>query len=295
MSFAHPQLALVGLFAIALFALLYQILERSRNAQALAYSNVPFALAAMRPTRLPGRILYGAWLIGVGALALALAGPHFITRVPTRNATVVICIDTSGSMRAQDIEPTRGEAAKAAAREFVGDVPAGTRIGLVTFSSAARLIQPPTADLDTVRDAIDKIPPPDGGTAIGDALDVAAEQMPPSGTRVIVLLTDGVNNRGVDPVEASQKIGPKGITIDTIGVGTSGSGMFIPGTGELADIDEGALRTIAGNGNGTYAQTSDAAALQSTFRHLALQTVWERKRVDGSVPIALGGGFLVVL
>ena len=74
-------------------------------------------------------------------------------------------------------------------------------MGLVTFSSAAELIQPPSDDLDTVREAIDRIPAPDGGTAIGDALNVAAQQMPQTGTRVIVLLTDGVSNRGVDPVE----------------------------------------------------------------------------------------------
>ncbi len=295
MSFEHPQLALLGLLALGAFAWLYAVLERSRNAQALLYSNVAFALEALRPSRWPGRVLYATWLIGAGALALALAGPHFLARVPTRDATVMICIDTSGSMRAQDIEPSRGEAAKAAAREFVDSVPEGTRVGLVTFSSAAELIQPPTAELDTLREAIDRIPSPDGGTAIGDALDVAAQAMPPSGTRVIVLLTDGVNNRGVDPVAASTQIGPKGISIYTVGIGTRNSGMIIPGTQEEADVDETALRAIAANANGTYTEAQDASALEGTFRHLALQTVWERKRIDGSVPIALGGGFLVVL
>lgn len=295
MSFSHPQLALFGILALGAFAWLYFVLERSRNAQALLYSSVAFALETMRPSRWPGRLLYATWLIGAGALALALSGPHFVTHVPTKDATVVICIDTSGSMRSLDIEPTRGEAAKAAAHEFVDDVPAGTRVGLVTFASAAELIQPPTDDLDAVRAAIDRIPLPDGGTAIGDALNVAAQQMPQTGTRVIVLLTDGVNNRGVDPVAASQAIGPKGISIYTIGIGTRGSGMIIPGTSEEADIDEVALRAIAANGNGTYTQAQDAASLAGTFRHLALQTVWELKRVDGSVPIALGGGFLVVL
>ncbi len=295
MSFAHPQLALFGILALGLFAWLYAKLERSRRAQALLYSNVAFALESMHPSRWPGRLLYAIWLIGAGALALALSGPRFVTHVPTRDATVMICIDTSGSMRALDIEPTRGEAAKAAAHEFVDDVPAGTRVGLVTFSSAAELIQPPTDDLDAVRAAIDRIPLPDGGTAIGDALQVAWQAMPQTGTRVIVLLTDGVNNRGIDPVGASQQIGSKGISIYTVGIGTRGSGMIIPGTSEEADIDEVALRAIAANGNGTYTEARDASGLQGTFRHLALQTVWERKHVDGSVPIALGGGFLVIL
>jgi len=294
-SFSHPQLALAGILLLGVFAWLYSILERSRNAQALLYSNVAFVLEAMRPSRFAGRLLYATWLIGAGALALALSGPHFVTSVPTKNATVVICIDTSGSMRAQDIEPSRGEAAKAAAREFVDDVPAGTRVGLVTFASAAELIQPPTDELDAVREAIERIPAPDGGTAIGDALNVAAQQMPQTGTRVIVLLTDGVSNRGVEPVAASQAIGSKGIAIYTIGIGTRGSGMIIPGTSEEADVDESALRAIAANGNGTYTPAQDASALEGTFRHLALQTVWERKHVDGTAPIALGGGFLVIL
>jgi Ca-activated chloride channel family protein len=293
-SFAHPLGLLAALLAAAALAWLYRSLERRQRAQALLYSNVAFALDAMRPARWPAAALFAGFVLAVAALLGALAGPRFTARVPAKDGSVVICIDTSGSMRATDLQPSREAAAKRAALAFVDAVPDGTRIGLVSFSSGANVIAAPTGDLDAVRAALDRVPPADGATAIGDALTLAAAQLPERGRRIIVLLTDGVNNRGADPLEASQAIGQKGIAIYTVGVGTAGSGELIPGTSELADLDAEALRAIAANANGTYAQAGDAGALSETFRHIALETVWEKKRVDGTLPFALGGGLLLL-
>jgi len=294
MSFAHPLWLVAAALAVAAFAWLYTTVERRRDAQALVYSNLDFALGAMRPSRLPATAMLVAALIGVGTLAASLAGPRFTARVPTRDGNAMICIDTSGSMRARDIVPTRWDAARAAARAFIDAVPTGTRVGIVSFSSGANVIQAPTSDLDVARDALDRIPPANGGTAIGDALNAAASQLPDKGRRAIVLLTDGVNNRGADPLEASQQIGARGVVISTVGIGTSGSGEIIPGTNQLADIDEAALRTIASNGGGAYAQATNAADLTATFRRIALDTVWEKKRIDASLPVAFGGGVLLL-
>lgn len=294
MSFAHPLGLLAALCGAALLAWLYRSLERRRRAQTLLYSNLAFALDALRPARWPAAALFAAFVLGAAALLAALAGPRFIARVPAKDGTVVLCIDTSGSMRATDLQPSREAAAKSAAASFIEAVPQGTRVGIVSFSSVAEVIAAPAADLDAVREALDRVPPADGATAIGDALALAAAQMPQRGRRVIVLLTDGVNNRGVDPVEASQSIGRKGIAIYTVGVGTAGSGQLIPGTEELADLDEAALRAIAANGNGSYAQSGDAGSLSATFRGIALDTVWEKKRVDGTLPFAFGGGLLLL-
>jgi len=294
LTFAHPLWLAAAALAVAAFAWLYVTLERRRDAQALVYSNLDFALGAMRPSRLPAAAMLVAALIGVATLAISLAGPRFIAHVPTRDGIVMICIDTSGSMRARDIAPTRWDAARAAARAFIDAVPPGTRVGIVSFSSGANIIQAPTDDLDAARDALDRIPPANGGTAIGDALEAAATQLPAKGRRAIVLLTDGVNNRGVDPIEASRQIGSRGIVISTVGIGTNGSGEIIPGTNQLADIDENALRTIASNGAGTYAQATNAGELNATFRRIALDTIWEKKRVDASLPLALAGGVLLL-
>ena len=295
MTFARPLWLLAAIAALGVFVMLYRRFEKRRSAQALAYSNLDFALDAMKPSPLPGRLLSTAWIVGAAAVLLALAGPHFWTRVPAKDGTVVLCIDTSGSMRAHDLFPSRWSAAKAAARSFIDEVPSGTRVGIVTFATGASLIQPPSAELDEVRDALDRIPAPDGATAIGDALQLAAQQMPEKGKRVIVLMTDGVNNRGADPIESARAIGQKGISIYAVGIGTSGSGEVIPGTNELADLDSDALRTIAQYGNGTYSEASASTSLADTFRRLAMGTVWESKRIDGSYPVALAGGLVLML
>ena len=294
MTFAHPTLLIVAIAAIVLLVVVYRALERRRAAQAYAFSNLAFAIAAMQPARWPAAMLFAAFVFGTGAELLALAGPHLTTRVPAKDGTVVICIDTSGSMRARDVAPTRADAARSAARAFVDAVPEGTRVGIVTFSSGASVIAPPTSDLDAVRDALDRIPPPEGATAIGDALVLGAQQMPPSGKRILVLLTDGVNNRGTDPIADSLTIGARGITIETVGVGSSGSGEIIPGTREPAELDAQVLTTIAQNAKGRYIEARDAGALKSAFRAIALATVWETKRIDASFPFALGGGLVLV-
>jgi Ca-activated chloride channel family protein len=294
-TFAHPDRLLLAAAAVAVFIVLYRRIERSARRQALTYSSLPFALAALRPRALPSALLFAALVAGVCALGAAFAGPRIAVRVPAKDATVMLCIDTSGSMRALDVAPTRIAAAKAAARAFIDAVPAGTRIGIVTFATGASVIQQPTDDLDEVRAALARVPLPNGATAIGDALALAAQQMPEHGTRAIVLLTDGVNNRGADPLAVAREVAAAGIAIHTVGVGTAGSGQLIPGTDEPADLDEDTLRAIAEATRGTYSPARDAGQLSAVFRGLAGVTVWERKRVDGSAVFAAGGGTIVLL
>ena len=215
--------------------------------------------------------------------------------MPVRGGAVVLCVDTSGSMRATDVAPSRADAAAAAVRAFVDGVPDGTRLGIVAFASGAGVVQPLADDKDALRDAIGRIPPPNGGTAIGDALATAARLLPPTGRRAIVLITDGVNNLGTDPLAAAREIGAAGIEIDTVGIGTSGSGQLIPGTAQEATIDEDALRTIAGSARGAYARANDAEGLRGRLAALANSTTREKKRIDAALPLALGGGLVVVL
>jgi len=294
-TFAHPAFLIIAVALLGVLVTGYRALERRRAAQAYAFSDLAFALHAMLPARWPAALLFASYVAGAGAVLFALAGPHLVTRVPAKDGTVVICIDTSGSMRARDVAPSRADAARLAARAFVDAVPAGTRVGIVTFSSGASVIAQPSSDLDTVRDALDRIPPPDGATAIGDALELAAQQMPATGRRIVVLLTDGINNRGSDPIADSRDIGARGVSIETVGVGSSGSGQIIPGTNQPAELDAQALTTIAENAKGRYVEARDAGALKSAFRQIALATVWEKKRIDASFPIALGGGLVLVL
>jgi Ca-activated chloride channel family protein len=292
-SFTHPErLALAALISIA-FALAYAIGQRRTHVRSLAYSNLSFALEALRPSRLPAVALGTAFVLGVAALGCASAGPRFVVRVPIRDGTIVLCIDTSGSMAATDVAPSRLQAAKAAARAFIDDVPPGTRVGVVTFATDARVVVPPLEDREVVRGALERVAAPNGATALGDALMLAGEGLPTHGRRVVVVLTDGVNNRGVDPLQAARSLGRAGIALDAVGMGTNGSGLLIPGTTEPDDLDESTLRAMAAATGGTYVRVGDAGALRRAFRALAASTVWEWRRVDGGLAVALGGGSLI--
>jgi Ca-activated chloride channel family protein len=293
LSFTHPLRLLAALAPIALLCAAYVFAERRRAAQTLRYSNLDFMLAAVRPSRLPAIALFTAWLLALMFLACTLAGPRVALRVPAKDGTVILCIDTSGSMRARDLIPSRAQAAGAASRNFIDEIPAGARVGIITFATDALLIQTPTSDLEVARDALERIPAPNGATAIGDALTLANEQMPAHGRRVVILLTDGVNNRGGDPIQAAQALGRRGVSVYTVGVGAAAGSEIIPGTNELADLDEDALRAIAQNANGSYVPARDASSLRAAFRDLARATVWETRRVDASLGFALAGAALL--
>ncbi len=295
MTVAHPLWLVAGLAAAVAFAWAAHVAARRGAAAALAYSDIAFFARATRTRVDPALVFTIACAAGILAIGAALAGPRFVATIPVRGGAVVLCVDTSGSMRATDVDPTRADAAAAAVRAFVDAVPDGTRIGIVAFSSGAGVVQPLTADKDAVRDAIARIPPPNGGTAIGDALVAAARALPASGKRAVVLITDGVNNLGVDPLAAAQQVGAAGIEIDTVGIGTNDSGQFVPGTDVAASIDENALAQIASSARGAYARANDAGSLRSRLAALANSTTREKKRIDASFPLAVAGGTIVVL
>ncbi len=295
MSLAHPVWIAVGIVVAALFLWAARAAARRAAAAALAYSDLAFFEAATRQRVDPALAIAAAAALGIVALGAALAGPRFTALVPVRGGAIVLCVDTSGSMRATDVDPTRADAAAAAVRAFIDSVPDGTRLAIVAFAGGAGVVAPLTGDKDALRDAISRIPPPNGGTAIGDALAAAGRELPKSGRRAIVLITDGVNNLGVDPLTTAQQLGASGIEIDTVGIGTNDSGQLVPGTDQAATIDEDALRQIASSARGAYARANDSGSLRSRLAALANSTTTEKKRIDASLPLALGGGAVVIL
>ena len=292
MSFAHPLfLALAVLVALAFAGLAAGSVRRSRGA-ALAYSDLAFLERSIGRAPPWTALFAGAWVVALLCAGAALARPGIVATVPVHDAAIVLCIDTSGSMASTDVAPTRSQASRDAALTFINGVPDGTRIGLVAFSAAAFPLGPLTDDRDAARDALSRLPEPNGGTAIGDALTAAAHLLPPAGRRAIVLVTDGVNNAGSDPLAAASQIAAQGISIFTIGIGTNGSGLIIPGTDTDAALDEDALRSIAATGNGTYARVGDAAALRDRLGSLARTTIDERRRLDLTLQCAVVAGVL---
>jgi Ca-activated chloride channel family protein len=292
MTFAHPPALVAALALAAAFVGLAVRGARSARAAALEYSNLAF-LERAAGGGVPWTGLFTAlWAVAIVCAGVALAKPSVNALLVVNDAAVVLCIDTSGSMASTDVEPTRSDASRLAAQTFIGGVPDGTRIAIVSFSTAAIPLGPLTGDRDAALEELSRLPAPNGGTAIGDALAAAANLLPSAGRRAIVLVTDGVNNAGSDPLAVAQQIGAQGITIFTVGIGTNGSGVLIPGTGEDAGLDEDALRAIAQSGNGSYARVADAAALRDRLGALAQTSIRERRRVDLTLPAALGAGVL---
>jgi len=284
----HPARLLLGVVAVVLFAGVYQILQRRKTANDLAYSNVGFFVEAIRPRRWIPFALQALWIVALTGVVLGISGPHLTIPVPVRDGSVFICLDTSGSMASSDVLPTREQAAKAAAQAFIGESPAGTKIGIISFAGAAGVVSPLSADHQSVVAALDQVPLPNGATAIGDALKLSAQLLPVTGHRVVILITDGVNNSGTDPMEMAQWLGAHHIPVYTVGIGTPNGGL-IPGTNEQATIDEEALRGYAAASGGAYARAENATQLRDALARLGRVTSLQPKPIDASLPFAVAG------
>lgn len=151
-------------------------------------------------------------------------------------------------------------------------------------------MQPLSADRTQVSQALEDLPLPNGATAIGDALQTAARNFPARGHRVVILITDGVNNAGVDPVEVAQWLGAHHIPVYAVGIGTP-SGGLIPGTNDVATIDENALQQYAEASGGAYARAENATQLRDALARLGRVTAIERQSVNASLGFALAGAF----
>lgn len=294
MSFERPQMlvpaALLLLAALALFA----IARQRRSANALRFSNLEFLIAAARPPRWPARALFALWIAAVALLALSLAGPRAYARVPVRDAAVILCIDTSGSMAATDVQPTRAAAASAALGEFLRAAPQGVAAGIIAFDGDAQVVMPLSRDRNAVLAAIPQIPEPNGPTAIGEALGLAQRALPRAGKRVVVLITDGENNTGIDPLRAARALAAAKITLYAVGIGTN-SGALVPGTLAEAGIDVGALRAYAQATGGTLSRVSNARQLREALSQLGRTTAFKRRSIGLSHATALAGGLLAAL
>jgi Ca-activated chloride channel family protein len=292
-SFEHPLRLAVALTIVALLAILYRTLLGRKSAHDLAYSHLAFFTAAAKPRIWIPRLLDGAFVLALVVFACAVGGVHLLAPVPVRDGSVFICIDTSGSMAASDIFPTRSAAALAAARAFIDESPAGTRIGLIAFSGSAAVVQPLSSDRSVVDAALAQIPAPGGGTAIGDALRLAGSELPRSGHRLVILVTDGVNNAGVDPQQVAAWLGAQQIPIYTVGIGTPNGG-FIPGSNDEATIDEGALQSYADVSGGAYSRAENATQLHDALARLGRITSFEKKKVDAAPGFTVAGVLLLL-
>ncbi len=237
-------LLLLGLIPLIVAAYIW-VLRRRRVT--LRYSSLALVRAALpRQSRLRRHLPFALFLLALASLIIALGRPVRIVSVPSGRATIMLAMDVSGSMRQIDIQPSRLQAAKAAALSFIQRPKLGTQLGIVAFAGYAELIQLPTSDQEALQVAVESLTTA-RGTAIGsgilESLDAIAEidhnvapsvtgtspspagqPMPvPQGAyvpHIIVLLTDGVSNAGPLPLDAAQQAVDRGVRVYTIGFGT---------------------------------------------------------------------------
>ena len=235
-------------------------------------------------TALPAALVTGALLV----MCVGLARPQATIALPRLEGTVMLLFDVSGSMAADDVSPSRMEAAKAAAKAIVDARPEGVVIGVVAFSDAGLAVQEPTSDQVAVEAAIERMAPA-RGTSLGagilatlQAIDKARAPTPrsyysnqtpePTATpapvapgsdaaTMIVVLSDGENNERPDPLAAAQAAADRGIRVVTLGVGTAqGTTLDLDGFRVQTKLDQATLQSIADRTDGTYLPLADATA-----------------------------------
>jgi Ca-activated chloride channel family protein len=230
-TFGWP-VALVGLLAIPLLIALYLWHERRRIASQAEFGN-PDLLPNI-VGRHPGKLRYlplVVLLVGLGMMILGVARPKATVMVPREEATVILAIDVSRSMKADDIQPTRLDAARAAAKAFLSEIPEKYRVGVVSFATRAAVGVPPTEDRELVNASLDTLAPGEG-TAIGDAVvlgvglgqredEERAEEGEEPIPRSILLISDGAQDGGrIEPATAIEEAREKGVPVYTVLVGT---------------------------------------------------------------------------
>ena len=278
LTFAHPWVLLL-LLIIPLFILLEFWKGKTACATFTVSTDEAFRQSG-RSTRIRWhRLPFFLRMLTLLFLIVALARPQ--SSLSHRNKDVegidiAMALDVSGSMMAMDFRPNRLEACKSVIKEFIANRP-NDRIGLVVYSAEAYTRCPLTTDHQTLQDALatTKFGIIDDGTAIGDGLGTAINRLQESKakSKVIILLSDGVNNAGyMDPLSAAEIAKNRNIRVYTIGCGSMGEAPInIPGLGMMnarVEIDEKLLRSIAEETGGRYFRAQNKNRLKEVYQEI---------------------------
>jgi Ca-activated chloride channel family protein len=317
MSFIWPAM-LVLLLLVPLAIVLYRRAQQRRRHLAARYGSLGLMHAsAGRPLGARRHIPPALFLAGLAILTIALARPQSPISLPRVEGTVILAFDVSGSMAAEDMQPTRMEAAKAVARDFVERQPGSVQIGVVAFSDGGFAIQAPTNDQAAILGAINRISP-QRGTSIGQGIlaslnTIVAQTEPPlrrystlnptptpvpagsDTSAMIVMLTDGENNGPPDPLAAAQAAADRGVRIYTIGIGSAaGATLHVDGFTVHTRLDEATLQQISQLSEGTYYNAQNQDDLRTIYEDLDLRLVIKPEQTEVTALFA-GIGILFLL
>lgn len=257
------------------------------------------------------------FLLGLVVLLVAAARPEVTLPVPRLEGVVMLTFDVSASMAADDVEPTRMDAAKSLALDFVKNRPRTMKIGVVAFGEGGLVVQPPTDDEDILAATISRLIP-QSGTSLGEGIMAALTAISGSdgddrtgddttdsdsnpATRpetlaaaVIVLLTDGENTAPPDPLEAAQAAIEQGVRVHTIGFGSrAGTTLEIDGFTVHTQLSEPMLQDIALLTEGEYLTVESSDEVDAILKDVGSQFVVDKQEVE--ITSVLGGISMVVL
>lgn len=332
MTFVSP-IALLALIAIPLAAVAYIAVQRRRQRYAVRFTNLDLLANVVESS--PGwrrHVPAALYLFALAALLVAFARPQATVSVPKEQATVMLVTDISGSMNATDVDPTRLAAAQNAAVQLLDRLPPTFRVGLISFSNSVNTLVAPTTDRDAVKRALLGLKP-NGGTAMGDAIAAALEDLkaadatnpvpsvgpgtpvptpiptpvpvdangkPVKPTNVIVLLSDGANTLGeTKPLDAADEAKTEGVPIYTIALGTdTGVAEVTDQAGRLRRVpvppDPQTLQEISDTTGGKSFQAPTAEDLQSVYKDIGSKLAHEdQKREIAYLFAGVGALFLL--
>ncbi|MEV4542381.1 VWA domain-containing protein [Micromonospora echinaurantiaca] len=282
---------LVGVLALAVG---YLMLQRRRSRYAVRFTNLRLLdrVAPERPVwrrHLPA----GLFLAMLALLVVGFARPTAEVQVPRERATVMVAVDVSTSMLATDVEPDRLSAAKEAARRFVEGLPDEFNVGLVAFAGSAAVLVPPGTDREALHEGIERLA--EGatgvqGTAIGEAISTslgavrgldseAAKEPPPAR---IILLSDGANTSGMDPMEAAADAVAVEVPVHTISFGTPSGFVDRGGRPIQVPVDGQTLRAVAEETGGGFHEASTSDELRAVYDDIGSSVGYRTERQDVS-------------
>jgi Ca-activated chloride channel homolog len=306
-TFIWPEMLWLLLLVLPL-VWLYLRMQVRRRRMVESYGN--FGLVQQTNGKGPGfrrHVPAFFFLIGLLILILSLSRPQMLVSLPRVEETVILTFDVSGSMAANDMNPTRMEAAKAIAKDFVEHQPITVQIGVVAFSESGFSVQPPTNDKQAILASINRVSP-QHGTSLGSGIFVSLEtigkqlgQIPlesgdfspdllptptplPPGTyssAVIVLLSDGENNVNPDPLAAAQAAADRGVRIHTVGIGSlAGTTLEVNGFTVHTQLDEAMLQQISQMTSGTYHNALNEEDMHKIYANINPQLVIKPEKME---------------
>ena len=329
MSFLWPHM-LWALAAVPLLVLLYAWILKRRRKSAVRLASV--AIARQAAGKGPGwrrHVPPMLMLLSLATLLFTLSRPTATITLPLAERTIILAMDVSGSMRAEDVKPNRLVASQEAAKAFIADLPREVRVGVVSFAGTAAVVQAPTFSRDDVIAAIDRFQL-QRGTATGSGIVLSlATLFPDAGIEIshitgqksmprmlgdkdpkkdftpvqpgsyssaaIIMLTDGQRTTGPDPLDAAKMASERGVRVYTVGIGTTqGEIIGFEGWSMRVKLDEETLKNVSVMTQGEYFYAGTAEDLKKVYQSLSSRMVVERKETEITALFA-GLGALLAL